>query len=126
MSQLTQVRVPDIGDFKNVPIIEIQVKPGDRVAAETPLITLESDKASMEIPSPSAGTVNALAVKLGDKVSEGTPISRWKSTAPPPRRKRRSPPYRRLRRRQAHPLALPRSVFPISAISKTCQSSRAW
>jgi pyruvate dehydrogenase E2 component (dihydrolipoamide acetyltransferase) len=74
MSQLTQVRVPDIGDFKDVPIIEIQVKPGDRVAAEAPLITLESDKASMEVPSPSAGTVKALAVKLGDKVSEGTPI----------------------------------------------------
>src|SRR5512132_2615073 len=74
MSQLTQVRVPDIGDFKDVPIIEIQVKPGDRVAAEAPLITLESDKASMEVPSPSAGTVKALAVTLGDKVSEGTPI----------------------------------------------------
>src|SRR5262245_11507240 len=74
MSQLTQVRVPDIGDFKNVPIIEIQVKPGDCVAAEAPLITLESDKASMEVPSPSAGIVKTLAVKLGDKVSEGTPI----------------------------------------------------
>jgi pyruvate dehydrogenase E2 component (dihydrolipoamide acetyltransferase) len=74
MGELTQVRVPDIGDFKHVPIIEIQVKPGDRVAAEAPLITLESDKASMEVPSPSAGVVKALAVKLGDKVSEGTPI----------------------------------------------------
>src|SRR4029453_4502879 len=74
MSQLTQVRVPDIGDFTDVPIIEIQVKPGDRVAAEAPLITLESDKASMEVPSPSAGIVKTLAVKLGDKVSEGTPI----------------------------------------------------
>src|SRR5262249_43729576 len=52
MGELTQVRVPDIGDFKDVPIIEIQVKPGDRVAAEAPLITLESDKASMEVPSP--------------------------------------------------------------------------
>ena len=74
MSQLTQVRVPDIGDFKDVPIIEIQVKPGDRVAAEAPLITLESDKASMEVPSPAPGIVKTLAVKLGDKVSEGTPI----------------------------------------------------
>jgi pyruvate dehydrogenase E2 component (dihydrolipoamide acetyltransferase) len=74
MGELTQVRVPDIGDFKDVPIIEIQVKPGDRVAAEAPLITLESDKASMDVPSPSAGVVKALAVKLGDKVSEGTPI----------------------------------------------------
>jgi pyruvate dehydrogenase E2 component (dihydrolipoamide acetyltransferase) len=74
MSQLTQVRVPDIGDFKDIPIIEIQVKPGDRVAAEAPLITLESDKASIEVPSPSAGIVKTLAVKLGDKVCEGTPI----------------------------------------------------
>jgi pyruvate dehydrogenase E2 component (dihydrolipoamide acetyltransferase) len=74
MGELTQIRVPDIGDFTHVPIIEIQVKPGDRVAAEAPLITLESDKASMEVPSPAAGVVKALAVKLGDKVSEGTPI----------------------------------------------------
>jgi pyruvate dehydrogenase E2 component (dihydrolipoamide acetyltransferase) len=74
MGQLTQVRVPDIGDFKDVPIIEIQVKPGERVAAEAPLITLESDKASMEVPSPWAGVVKALAVNLGDTVSEGTPI----------------------------------------------------
>src|SRR5207237_7138216 len=64
----------DIGDFKDVPIIEIQVKPGDHVDAEAPLVTLESDKASMEVPSPSAGAVKALAVQLGDKVSEGSPI----------------------------------------------------
>jgi hypothetical protein len=51
MGELTQIRVPDIGDFKDVPIIEIQVKPGERIAAEAPLITLESDKASMEVPS---------------------------------------------------------------------------
>jgi pyruvate dehydrogenase E2 component (dihydrolipoamide acetyltransferase) len=74
MSQSTQVRVPDIGDFKDVPIIEIQVKPGEHVAADAPLITLESDKASMEVPSPSAGVVKVLAVHLGDKVSEGSPI----------------------------------------------------
>jgi pyruvate dehydrogenase E2 component (dihydrolipoamide acetyltransferase) len=74
MGEIAQVSVPDIGDFTEVPIIEIQVKPGDRVKAEDPLITLESDKASMEVPSPSAGVVKALAVKVGDKVSEGTPI----------------------------------------------------
>ena len=74
MAELTQIRVPDIGDFKEVPIIEIQVKPGERIAAEAPLITLESDKASMEVPSPAAGVVKSLAVKIGDKVSEGTPI----------------------------------------------------
>src|SRR5437868_12180492 len=74
MAELTQIRVPDIGDFKDVPIIEIQVKSGERIAAEAPLITLESDKASMEVPSPAAGVVKSLAVKIGDKVSEGTPI----------------------------------------------------
>jgi pyruvate dehydrogenase E2 component (dihydrolipoamide acetyltransferase) len=68
------VRVPDIGDFKDVPIIEIAVKPGDRVEVDAPLVTLESDKASMEVPSPIAGVVRALAVKIGDKVSEGTTI----------------------------------------------------
>jgi pyruvate dehydrogenase E2 component (dihydrolipoamide acetyltransferase) len=74
MGELRQIRVPDIGDFKDVPIIEIQVEPGERVAVDAPLITLESDKASMEVPSPSAGVVKSLAVKMGDKVSEGTPI----------------------------------------------------
>ena len=62
MGETSQVLVPDIGDFKDVPIIEIQVKPGDRVTAEAPLITLESDKASMEVPSPSPGVVKSLAV----------------------------------------------------------------
>jgi pyruvate dehydrogenase E2 component (dihydrolipoamide acetyltransferase) len=74
MGETRQVLVPDIGDFKDVPIIEIQVKPGDRISAEAPLITLESDKASMEVPSPSAGVVKDVAVKLGDRVSQGVPI----------------------------------------------------
>ncbi|UCG96068.1 MAG: dihydrolipoyllysine-residue acetyltransferase, partial [Burkholderiales bacterium] len=68
------VKVPDIGDFKDVEVIEVLVKPGDRVAKEQSLITVESDKASMEIPSPAAGTVESLRVGLGDKVSEGSPI----------------------------------------------------
>jgi pyruvate dehydrogenase E2 component (dihydrolipoamide acetyltransferase) len=74
MAELRQVHVPDIGDFKDVPIIEIMVKPGERVAQEAPLITLESDKASMEVPSPAAGVIKSLAVKIGDRVSAGTPI----------------------------------------------------
>ena len=74
MVETRQVLVPDIGDFKDVPIIEIHVKPSDRVTAEAPLITLESDKASMEVPSPSAGVVKAIAVQLGDRVSQGVPI----------------------------------------------------
>jgi dihydrolipoamide dehydrogenase len=69
-----EVRVPDIGDFKDVPVIEVAVKSGDQVKPEDPLITLESDKASMEVPSPSAGTVKDVNVKIGDKVSEGSLI----------------------------------------------------
>jgi pyruvate dehydrogenase E2 component (dihydrolipoamide acetyltransferase) len=71
---IAEVRVPDIGDFKDVPVIEIFVKPGDTVKAEDPLITLESDKATMEVPSPLGGTVQAVNVKLGDKVSEGAVV----------------------------------------------------
>ena len=70
-----EVRVPDIGDFKDVPVIEIHVAPGDAVNAEDPLVTLESDKATMEVPAPDGGTVGKLLVKVGDKVSEGTPIA---------------------------------------------------
>ena len=69
-----QVTVPDIGDFRDVPVIEVRVKPGDRVEAEDALITLESDKATMDVPAPSGGTVKDVKVKVGDKVSEGTPI----------------------------------------------------
>jgi pyruvate dehydrogenase E2 component (dihydrolipoamide acetyltransferase) len=70
----TEVRVPDIGDFADVPVIEVHVKPGDRVAAEDPLVTLESDKATMDVPAPAAGAVAEVLVKVGDRVSEGTPI----------------------------------------------------
>ncbi len=69
-----EVKVPDIGDFKNVPIIEVLVKPGDSVKAEQPLITLESDKATMDVPSPGAGVVAEVRVGVGDKVSMGSLI----------------------------------------------------
>jgi len=71
---MSQVVVPDIGDFKEVEVIEVLVKPGDTVSKEQSLITLESDKATMEIPSPSDGVVRELKVKMGDKVSQGSPI----------------------------------------------------
>ena len=71
MANAIEVKVPDIGDFKNIPVIEILVKPGDIVRAEDPLVTLESDKATMEVPSPAAGTVREIRIKVGDKVSEG-------------------------------------------------------
>jgi dihydrolipoamide dehydrogenase len=69
-----EVRIPDIGDFADVPVIEIHVSPGDTVAAEDPLITLESDKATLDVPAPAAGTVGEIRVAVGDRVSEGTAI----------------------------------------------------
>jgi pyruvate dehydrogenase E2 component (dihydrolipoamide acetyltransferase) len=74
MGSMIEIKVPDIGDFKEVEVIEVLVKPGDQVTQEQSLITVESDKASMEIPSSAAGVVAELKVKLGDKVSEGTTI----------------------------------------------------
>jgi pyruvate dehydrogenase E2 component (dihydrolipoamide acetyltransferase) len=74
MGAMTEVKVPDIGDFKDVPIIEVLVKPGDTVKPEDPLVTLESDKATMEVPSPTGGVVRTVAVNVGDKISEGSLI----------------------------------------------------
>ncbi|WMJ09411.1 dihydrolipoyl dehydrogenase [Nitrosomonas sp. sh817] len=74
MAPIIEVKIPDIGDFKDVPVIEVLVSPGDAVEKETSLITLETDKASMEIPSPQAGTVQDIRVSVGDKVSEGSVI----------------------------------------------------
>jgi pyruvate dehydrogenase E2 component (dihydrolipoamide acetyltransferase) len=74
MSQLVEVKVPDIGDFKDIPVIEVLVQPGDAVNAEDSLITLESDKATLEVPSPAAGTVKDVKVRVGDKVSEGSVV----------------------------------------------------
>ena len=71
---VVEVKVPDIGDFKEVAIIEVLVKPGDAIKAEQSLITVESDKASMEIPSSTAGVVKDLKVKVGDKVNEGSVV----------------------------------------------------
>ncbi len=74
-AELVEVAVPDIGDFKEVEVIELLVKPGDSIAKDQSLITVESDKASMEIPSSHAGVVKELKIKLGDKVSKGTPVA---------------------------------------------------
>jgi pyruvate dehydrogenase E2 component (dihydrolipoamide acetyltransferase) len=74
MGSLRDVLVPDIGDFKNIPVIEVLVKPGDSVKAEDSLITLESDKATMEVPAPFSGVVKELKLKPGDKVSQGATI----------------------------------------------------
>ena len=71
---MSQISVPDIGDFKNVEVIDVLVQPGDRIALETPLITLETEKATMDVPSTSAGKVKSVAVKKGDRVSKGSVI----------------------------------------------------
>ena len=74
MSKLVEIKIPDIGEFKNIPVIEVLVKPGDVVNKEDSLVTLESDKATMDIPAPSGGVVKTLSLKPGDKVSKGTLI----------------------------------------------------
>ena len=84
MSAGSEIRVPDIGDFEAVEVIEVLVAAGDEVAAEDPLITLESDKAAMDIPAPGAGRIGALHVAAGDKVSEGDLIATWEPAAQAP------------------------------------------
>ena len=79
MSNAIDIKVPDIGDFSDVPVIEIFVRPGDTVKAEDPLVSLESDKATMEVPAPRGGVVESISVKLGDKVSEGSVIMTFKA-----------------------------------------------
>ena len=71
----TEISVPDIGDFESVEIIEILVKPGDTINKNDPVVTLESDKSSVEVPSPFAGKISALKVKIGDKVSTGSVLA---------------------------------------------------
>ena len=80
-----EVKVPDIGDFTDVPVIEVLVKAGDKVKVDDSLVTLESDKATMDVPSTVAGTVASVAVKVGDKVSEGAVVVVIESAAPSPR-----------------------------------------
>ena len=76
-----EIKVPDIGDFHDVSVIEVLVKPGDKIAKEVSLVMLESDKATMDVPSPVDGTVRELKVKVGDKVSEGSLILTVESEA---------------------------------------------
>ncbi|UCF75292.1 MAG: dihydrolipoyl dehydrogenase [Betaproteobacteria bacterium] len=84
MSQVIEVKVPDIGDFKDVPVIEVLVKPGDSIKKEDSLVTLESDKATLEVPAPAAGIVKELKLKVGDKVSQGSAILTLETPHIPP------------------------------------------
>jgi pyruvate dehydrogenase E2 component (dihydrolipoamide acetyltransferase) len=80
-SSITELIVPDLGDFKDIPVIDVLVKPGDRIEKEAPLVTLESEKASMDVPASAAGTIKDVRVKAGDKVSKGTVIATLESAA---------------------------------------------
>jgi pyruvate/2-oxoglutarate dehydrogenase complex dihydrolipoamide acyltransferase (E2) component len=79
---LVDVKVPDIGDFSDVPVIDVLVKAGDVVKREDPLVTVESEKATMDIPSPAEGVVKTITVKIGDKVSEGSALLTLESGVP--------------------------------------------
>jgi dihydrolipoamide dehydrogenase len=109
MSALVEIKVPDIGDFKNIPVIDVLVKPGDAVKKEDPLITLESDKATMDVPAPQAGVVKDIKVKTGDKVSEGSLILTLEARdATPP-----SPPLAK-EPAPARPAAPPPAATPLT------------
>ena len=75
MAQISEVKVPDIGNYTDVPVIEVLVKAGDTVSKDQGLVTLESDKATMEVPAPFAGVIKELKVKLGDNLSEGSVVA---------------------------------------------------
>ncbi len=102
---LVEVKVPDIGDFKDVDVIEVNIKPGDVIENEQALMTLESDKASIEVPSDTAGTVKEVRVKAGDKVSQGTIIALVETSADAgaakaPEKAPAPAPHRRLQRKR--------------------------
>jgi dihydrolipoamide dehydrogenase len=112
MANLIEVKVPDIGDFKDVEVIEILVKPGDRVEQEASLISLESDKATMEIPSTGAGVVKELKVKIGDKVNQGTVILLLEAADDAPAAK-------------SEPKAAPAKAAPAAAPAATAPADKA-
>ncbi|MEO9171389.1 MAG: biotin/lipoyl-containing protein, partial [Candidatus Baltobacteraceae bacterium] len=74
-TNLVELRVPDIGDFHDIPVIEVMIKPGDTIEKESPLATLESEKAAMDVPASAAGTIKDVLIKAGDKVSKGTVLA---------------------------------------------------
>jgi pyruvate dehydrogenase E2 component (dihydrolipoamide acetyltransferase) len=127
MSQLIDITVPDIGDFSDVPIIDLYVKPGDTVALDDALVTLESDKATMDVPATAAGIVKEVLVKPGDRVSEGkllirlevgaaaTPAATAPTAAPPPQAATAPEP--------ARPVAPPAALPPVPPLGSTVHAS---
>ena len=107
---LIDIKVPDIGDFKDVAVIEVLVKPGDTVKAEQSLITVESDKASMEIPSSAAGVVKEIKVQVGDTVNEGSVVLTLESSSAAVR---------------AEPVEAPRAAAPATSASTSSARTEA-
>ncbi len=134
MSNVVQIKVPDIGDFKEVEVIEVLVAVGDTIKAEQSLITVESDKASMEIPASQGGVVKSIAVKVGDKVAEGAVVLEVELR--PPRKNPRPKPPGRLPPPRPPPRPRPprrppaavrsRSKCRTSATSRKWKSSKSW
>ena len=119
MANEIEVKVPDIGDFKNIPVIELFVKPGDSVKAEDSLMTLESDKATMDVPSPAAGVVKQVIIKIGDKVSKGTPVLVLEESAAAPA----AAPTPTPAASQMPPKAQPAAVAPAPAAKSVPQAA---
>ena len=124
----TEVKVPDIGDFNDVPVIEVHVKPGDAVNADDPLVTLESDKATMDVPSPAGGAVADVLVKVGDTVSQGTPILMLQPgdgamTAPPSLLEQQEPPPEAAP--PAAPAPIPADTAPTGAAAPAAAAAAA-
>ena len=94
-----EIRIPDIGDFADVPVIEVHVSPGSVVAAEDPLVTLESDKATMDVPSPAVGTIAEVRLAVGDRVSQGDVVATLEGEEQP------GPPPKERVHESAHPEA---------------------
>ena len=110
------ISVPDIGDFKDVEVIEVLVKPGDSVNKNDPIVTIESDKSSLEIPSPSSGEIKDLKVKIGDKVSEGSilaTIENGQATSSPKKEKTKKEPIKEETKKNGdlHPVKQVKKIF---------------
>ena len=115
---LIELKVPDIGDFKDVDVIEVNIKAGDAIEKEQGVLTLESDKASIEVPSDLVGTVKEVKVKAGDKVSQGTVIATVE-TADAGQRRRQQPRARPSEAAAAAPKPLPACKSPQAADRRT-------
>ena len=122
-----EIRLPDIGDFKDVPIIEVQIAPGKSVRKEETILTLESDKATMDVPAPEDGVIGEIHVKVGDKVSEGALLATYAEGGkrPPPRLTAAPRSKSQRPRPRPRPLRSPRPIPAARRMSRRTSSSSA-